>query len=160
METTKVGGFDPIFLNVLHDLIDFTDEPGQSGHHAPSRAYVRDAKAMAATPADVVEYPNCYQFAIDMPGLKPDLIKVQIEENQQLVVSGERKRESEKNKEGKYVKMERRLGKYLKKFPLPETADAEKVSAVYQDGVLSVTVEKRPPPEPKKAKTIEVQVAG
>lgn len=152
-------GFEPIFLNALHDLLDFSDEPGQSAHHAPSRAYVRDAKAMAATPADVVEYPNSYQFSMDMPGLKMDQIKVQIEDNQ-LVVSGERKRESEKVKEGKYVRMERRLGKYLKKFELPETADTEKIAAVYQDGVLSVTVEKKPPPEPRKAKTVEVQVGG
>ncbi|XP_022982419.1 17.1 kDa class II heat shock protein-like [Cucurbita maxima] len=156
MELARMG-LDPIFLNALHDLLDFTDEPGQSTHHGPSRAYVRDAKAMAATPADVVEYPNAYQFSIDMPGLKMDQIKVQIEDNQ-LVVTGERKRESEKAKEGKYVTMERRLGKYLKKFVLPEAADVDKVSAAYQDGVLSVTVEKKPPPEPKKAKTIEVRV--
>ena len=41
------------------------DEKGKSN---PSRAYVRDAKAMAAaTPADVAEYPNCYVFVVDMP---------------------------------------------------------------------------------------------
>ncbi|KAA0064522.1 hypothetical protein IC582_015371 [Cucumis melo] len=157
MDVAKMG-FDPLFLNALHDLLDFSDEPGQSSHHAPSRAYLRDAKAMAATPADVVEYPNSYQFTIDMPGLKSDQIKVKVEDGQ-LVVSGERKRESEKVKEGKFVRMERRLGKYLKKFELPETADTDKISAAYQDGVLSVTVEKKPPPEPKKAKTIEIHVA-
>uniref|UniRef100_A0A0A0L5D4 SHSP domain-containing protein n=2 Tax=Cucumis sativus TaxID=3659 RepID=A0A0A0L5D4_CUCSA len=158
MEVAKMPGFDPLFLNALHDLLDFSDEPGQGSHHAPSRAYLRDAKAMAATPADVVEYPNSYQFTIDMPGLTSDQIKVKVEDGQ-LVVSGERKRESEKVKEGKFVRMERRLGKYLKKFDLPETADADKVSAAYRDGVLSVTVEKKPPPEPKKAKSIEVRVA-
>ncbi|XP_038897782.1 17.3 kDa class II heat shock protein-like [Benincasa hispida] len=156
MDIAKMG-FDPIFLNALHDLLDFTDEPGQCSHHAPSRAYVRDAKAMAATPADVVEYPNSYQFTIDMPGLKSDQIKVKIEDSQ-LVVSGERKRESEKVKEGKLVRKERRLGKYLKKFGLPEATDTDKVSAAYQDGVLSIMVEKKPPPEPKAAKNIEVHV--
>lgn len=83
-----------------------------------------------------------------MPGLKPDQIRVVVEENNTMVVSGERKREKEKNV--KYMKMERRLGKYLKKFPLPENADTEKITAVYQDGVLTVTVGKKPPPEHKQ----------
>ncbi|XWS72405.1 hypothetical protein CRYUN_Cryun02cG0037100 [Craigia yunnanensis] len=92
-----------------------------------------------------------------MPGLKQDQVKVQVEEGNLLVVSGERKREKEKDQGVKYIKMEGRLGKYLKKFQLPE--DTEKISASYQDGVLTVTVEKKPPPEPKKPKMVEVKVS-
>lgn len=124
---------------------------------------------MAATPADVKEYPNSYVFVLDMPGLKQDHIRVQVEDGNVLVVSGERKREKEKDQKDQndgagggllsYIKMESRLGKFLKKFVLPENADTEKIAAAYQDGVLTVTVEKRPPPEPKKPKTIEVQIA-
>ncbi|RVX17417.1 17.2 kDa class II heat shock protein [Vitis vinifera] len=44
----------------------------------------------------------------------------------------------------------------MRKFALPENANTDKISAVCQDGVLTVTVEKLPPPEPKKPKTIEV----
>ncbi|KAF8040644.1 hypothetical protein BT93_B2770 [Corymbia citriodora subsp. variegata] len=162
-------GFDPTVLDTLHELLDLSDEADGKSHHAPSRAFLRDKKAMAATPADVKEYPNSYVFVLDMPGLKPDQIRVQVEEGNMLVVSGERKREKEKDlkdqKDGdgggllRYIKMERRLGKYLKKFVLPENADPEKITAAYQDGVLTVTVEKRPPPEPKKPKSIEVQIA-
>ncbi|KAF2304306.1 hypothetical protein GH714_029653 [Hevea brasiliensis] len=83
---------------------------------------------MASTPADVKEYPNSYVFIIDMPGLKSGDIKVHVEDDNMLLISGERKREEEK--EG---------AKY--------------------DGVLTVTVEKLPPPEPKKPKTIEVKIA-
>jgi len=54
--------------------------------------------------------------------------------------------------------MERRVGKFMRKFVLPENADGDKVSAVCQDGVLTVTVPKLPPPEPKKPKTIEVKI--
>ncbi|KAF5810303.1 17.9 kDa class II heat shock protein [Helianthus annuus] len=55
----------------------------------------------------------------------------------------------------------RRRWRFMRKFPLPENANAntDKISAVCQDGVLTVTVEKLPPPEPKKPKTIQVQVA-
>ncbi|KAL0447364.1 UNVERIFIED_CONTAM: class II heat shock protein [Sesamum latifolium] len=92
-----------------------------------------------------------------MPGLKPGDIKVQVEEDNVLLISGERKREEER--EGaKYVRMERRVGKFMRKFALPENANTDKITAVCEDGVLTVAVEKVPPPEPKKPKTIEVKV--
>lgn len=151
-------GFDSTMLDVLHELLEIGDE-AEKPHHGPSRAYLRDAKAMAATPADAKESPNAFIFVIDMPGLKADQVKVHVEDGNILVVSGERKREREKEQGVRYMKMERRLGKYLKKFVLPENADIEKISATYQDGVLTVTVEKKPPPEPKQPKTVEVRVA-
>ena len=69
------------------------------------------------------------------------------------------KREVEEKEGAKYVRMERRVGKFMRKFVLPEDANIEKISAVCQDGVLTVNVEKLPPPEPKKPKTIEVKIA-
>ncbi|KAM0886832.1 hypothetical protein ACQ4PT_029447 [Festuca glaucescens] len=71
--------------------------------------------------------------------------------------TGERQREEKED--AKYLRMERRMGKLMRKFVLPENADMEKISAVCRDGVLTVSVEKLPPPEPKKPKTIQVQVA-
>ncbi|KAL3497447.1 hypothetical protein ACH5RR_040179 [Cinchona calisaya] len=154
-------GFDNSMISAIHDMIDMIDESPEKPQH-PSRAYIRDAKAMKATPADIIEFPNSYHFVIDMPGLKSDQIKVHLEDGNVLVVSGVRRREKERDKEKddgvKYIRMERRLGKLLKKFILPENADTEKISASYLDGVLSVVVEKSPPPEPKKPKVIEVRV--
>ncbi|BFG18091.1 hypothetical protein CerSpe_043650 [Prunus speciosa] len=153
-------GFEPNLLETLHDLLDFSDEQNQSSHHAPSRQYVRETKAMAATPADIKETQNAYIFVVDVPGLRPDMVNVQVEDDNVLVVSGERRREKERDQGIKYLRMERRLGKYLKKFVLPENADIEKISAECQDGVLNVTVAKKPPPEPKKPKTIQVQISS
>ncbi|KAL4563942.1 hypothetical protein LXL04_027991 [Taraxacum kok-saghyz] len=158
-------GFDTPFFRNLHHILDGTDDNTtnnkSSNATGPTRAYVRDARAMAATPADVKEYPNSYVFIVDMPGLKSGDIKVQVEDDNVLVISGERKREhDQEEKEGvKYVRMERRIGKFMRKFALPENANMEKISAICQDGVLTVTVEKLPPPVPKKPKTIQVQVA-
>lgn len=153
--------FIPLLQN-LHHILEETDKSTSSNNTnvgEPGRAYVRDARAMAATPADVKEYPNSYVFIIDMPGLKSGDINVQVEEDNVLVISGERKRENEEKEGVKYVRMERRIGKFMRKFSLPENANMDKISAVSQDGVLTVTVEKLPPPEPKKPKTIQVQVA-
>ncbi|CAI9093755.1 OLC1v1029316C1 [Oldenlandia corymbosa var. corymbosa] len=151
-------GLDTSMISAIQDMLDLmdtdADKPGQSQH--PSKAYIRDTKAMRATPADVIEYPNSYQYVVDMPGLKPDQLKVHLEEDNVLVVSGDRKREKEEDV--KFLKMERRVGKLLKKFVLPENADTNKINANYQDGVLTVTVDKVPPPEPKTPKLIEVKV--
>lgn len=148
----------PIF-SVLEDMLEVPEEHTEKSRNTPSRAYMRDAKAMAATPADVIELPNAYAFVVDMPGIKGNEIKVQIENENVLVVSGERQRENKENEGVKYVRMERRMGKFMRKFQLPENTDLEKITAVCNDGVLKVTVQKLPPPEPKKPKTIQVQVA-
>lgn len=74
-----------------------------------------------------------------------------------LEISGERKREEEEDV--KYIRMERRVGKFMRKFTLPNDCNMEAISATCHDGVLSVTVPKLPPPEPKKPKTIEVKIA-
>ncbi|PWA88240.1 Alpha crystallin/Hsp20 domain-containing protein [Artemisia annua] len=152
-----MGLDSPLLLNNnlhYHILDDTTNNKSK-----PTRAYVRDARAMSATPADVKEYPNAYVFIVDMPGLKSGDIKVQVEDDNVLVISGETKREEEEKEGVKYIRMERRIGKFMRKFSLPEDANIEKISAVCQDGVLNVTVEKLPPPEPKKRKLVQVQVA-
>ncbi|GAB4853752.1 hypothetical protein Ancab_017945 [Ancistrocladus abbreviatus] len=158
----RMMGFDSPLFSTLQHLLDSTNESEKS-QSAPTRAYFQDAKAMAATPVDIKEYPNSYVFIIDMPGLKSGDIKVQVEDDNVLIISGERKREAEEEKEGgggvKYLKMERRVGKLMRKFVLPENANTEAITAVCQDGVLTVTVQKLPPPEPKKPKTIEVKIA-
>ncbi|KAL2545077.1 17.6 kDa class II heat shock protein [Forsythia ovata] len=151
-------GFDTPILHAVHDMLDGAGKESDKTMTAPTRTYVRDAKAMAATPADVKEYPNSYVFLVDMPGLKSGDIKVEIEDGKVLVISGEKKREEVKEG-GKYLKMERRVGKLMRKFVLPENANVDSIKAVCEDGVLSVTVEKLPPSKPKRPKTIEVKVA-
>ena len=148
-------GYDTPLFSTLQHMMDIAG--AEDSKSAPTRSYVRDAKAMAATPADVKEYPKTYAFVIDMPGLKSGDIKVQVEDDNVLVISAERRRDEE-DKDAKYLRMERRVGKLMRKFVLPENANTDAISAVCQDGVLTVTVEKLPPPEPKKPKTIEVKV--
>ncbi|KAL7150843.1 hypothetical protein ABFS83_05G141000 [Erythranthe nasuta] len=152
-------GFDAPILHALQSMIDPEDSDGGKSVGAPTRSYVRDARAMAATPADIKEYASSYAFVIDMPGLKSGDIRVQVEDGNVLLISGERKRGEEEKEGAKYVRMERRIGKFMRKFVLPENADTDKIAAVCQDGVLTVTVEKLPPPQPKKPRTIEVQIA-
>ncbi|KAH0467405.1 hypothetical protein IEQ34_004643 [Dendrobium chrysotoxum] len=121
---------------------------------------MRDTRAMASTPADVKELPSAYEFVLDIPGLKYDDIKVQIEDENLLVITGERRRDDEKDKEdGKYNRIERWMGKFMRKFTLPDNANLDFITVVCRDGVLTVALEKLPLPEQKKPKTIEVKIA-
>lgn len=156
----RIMGMDSPIFSTLQHVMDLADDGDNKSFNAPTRTYVRDAKAMAATPADIKEYPNSYVFVVDMPGLKVGDIKVQVEDDNVLLISGERKREEDKEgaNAAKYVRMERRVGKFMRKFVLPENANTDAISAVCQDGVLTVTVQKLPPPQPKKPKIVEVKV--
>ncbi|KAL6838742.1 hypothetical protein ACP4OV_031456 [Aristida adscensionis] len=159
----RMFGLETPLMAALQHLLDVPDGEGGAGEgkagaaSGPTRTYVRDARAMAATPADVKELPGAYAFVVDMPGLGTGDIRVQVEDERVLVISGERRREEKED--ARYLRMERRMGKFMRKFVLPENADMDKIAAVCRDGVLTVTVEKLPPPEPKKPKTIEVKVA-
>ncbi|GBG88854.1 hypothetical protein CBR_g48466 [Chara braunii] len=106
----------------------------------PSRAFMRESHAMANTAVDVKETPMSYQFVADLPGLGRDEIKVQLENGNTLVISGERHRETKTGEPGdKYHRIERSTGKFMRRFTLPENAEVDKIGAQCKDGVLTVT---------------------
>ncbi|KAL0924041.1 hypothetical protein M5K25_004843 [Dendrobium thyrsiflorum] len=146
-------------LSTLYHLVDLPEEWEQAVN-SPMKSFLRDTRAMASAPADVKELPSAYEFVLDLPGLKSGDIKVQIEEENQLVITGERSRGDEKDKEDeKYLRIERRMGKFKRKFTLPDNVNLEVISAVCRDGVLTVTVEKLLSPEQKKPKKVEIKIA-
>ncbi|MCS6837287.1 MAG: Hsp20/alpha crystallin family protein [Bdellovibrionaceae bacterium] len=97
---------------------------------------------------DVEEKNGVYYVTADLPGMKKDDIKVDLNDNI-LTISGERVRE-EKG-EGKYY--ERCWGKFLRSFSLPKPVDAERVSARYENGVLHLEI---PQKETKSSRTIKI----
>ena len=173
MEFSFSGLGDPVLSAALQQLMDLPDELERQ-LNAPTRAYVRDRRAMANTPMDVKELPSgALVLAVDMPGVRPADVRVQVEDGNVLTISGERKRPAEdagaeasgkqQQQQGgdekpgvKYLRMERRMGKFMRRFPLPESADLDSIRAEYKDGVLTVTVDKKPPPEPKKPRIVQI----
>lgn len=73
----RMFGFGNPNLSTLCHLMDLPEKIKKSLNEL-TRTYVRVAKAMAATPTEVKEYPNSYIFVIDMPGLNSGDIKVQV----------------------------------------------------------------------------------
>ena len=123
----------------------------------PMQNFFRETSAVANTAVDVKETPEAFHFVADLPGLKREEVKVQLEEGNVLSISGERSRE-EKQKSDKYHRVERSTGKFLRRFALPQNAMVDQISAKCENGVLSVTVPKQPP-RLEKPKAIEVQIS-
>jgi HSP20 family protein len=101
-----------------------------------------------APPADVIEDKDAYRFYVEMPGLKDDSIDVHVEDDR-LIVASERKR-PEWPLETQVHIAERDYGTIRRVFRLPLDARREGIRAAYTDGVLEVTVEKRPESKPVK----------
>jgi len=97
---------------------------------------------------DVKETKDGYVFKADMPGVKESDIDIALSGNM-LTVSG--KREAEKQDEGDtWYSYERSYGSFTRSFTLPEAADGDRVRADLRDGVLMVTLPKRPELQPKR----------
>jgi HSP20 family protein len=99
-------------------------------------------------PVDVVEEQDRYHFCFEMPGLKNDSFDVRVEHGT-LIVVAERKQPEWANDARVHI-AERGYGTWRRSFELPEDASADKVHAAYKDGVLEITVEKRPESKPVK----------
>ncbi len=95
---------------------------------------------------DVKETSDEITFHAELPGLKAEDVKVQLE-GDVLTISGEKRAQTESK--GDYRIVERRYGKFVRSFTLPESADAEKIGAEYSDGVLTVTLAKLAKSKPR-----------
>ncbi len=91
---------------------------------------------------DIVEKKDRYVLRADVPGVKPEDIDVNME-NGMLSVSGERHLESAEEDQGAR-RVERVSGKFYRRFRLPDTADAEEISARSANGILEVVIPKQP----------------
>ena len=88
------------------------------------------------------------------PGMKKNDFKVGVEDDV-LTISAEREETKEENEE-MYNRREFTYASFQRKFTLPETIDANKVTAKYEDGVLLLSLPKKPEAQPKPAKTIKI----
>lgn len=106
------------------------------------------------TPAvDVYETPVGYQFAVELPGMAPETVEVEVKENR-LTIKGERKDAGLKDGE-RYLHRERPTGRFARVFRMTKPVEAEHVTAEYRNGILFVAVPLRENARPRK---IQVQV--
>ncbi|CAL5213334.1 unnamed protein product [Lathyrus oleraceus] len=143
--------YDPFSLDVWDPLKDF---PFPSS--ALSASIPRENSAFVSTRVDWKETPEAHVFKADLPGLKKEEVKVEVEDDRVLQISGERSVEKE-DKNDEWHRVERSSGKFLRRFRLPENAKMDKVKASMENGVLTVTVPKE---EIKKAELKSIEISG
>jgi HSP20 family protein len=102
---------------------------------------------------DVLERDNRLVTRVDLPGLKKEDVKVEVTDGH-LAISGERKSETEEEKDNVY-RCERSYGSFYRAVPLPDGAKLEDVKATFADGVLEVSV---PLPAKAEAKPRAVKI--
>ncbi|KAL3679748.1 hypothetical protein R1sor_022704 [Riccia sorocarpa] len=102
----------------------------------------QDGRAVAATQVDWVETADAHVFTADMPGLRKEDVRVELEGDSILQISGHRSRDSEARPETLH-RLERSQGRFLRRFPLPPNTRIEDVQAKVENGVLTVTVPKK-----------------
>ena len=90
---------------------------------------------------DIVEKSDSYVLRADVPGVAPEDIEVHMEKGV-LSLSGERHSEKTDESEG-MRRVERVSGKFYRRFTLPETADAEEITAHSANGILEVRIPKQ-----------------
>ncbi|KAJ0809312.1 putative small heat shock protein HSP20 [Helianthus annuus] len=140
--------FDPFSLDVWDPFRDF---PISS-----SSDVSRETSAWVNARVDWKETPEAHVFKADLPGIKKEEVKVEVEDGNILQITGEKNVEKE-DKNDKWHRVERSSGKFTRRFRLPETAKMDQVKAAMENGVLTITVPKE---EAKKPNVKSIEISG
>lgn len=104
---------------------------------------------------DVIEDEKALYFEAEIPGVIKEDVKVSVNDENILTIKGEKK--FERKEEAKLCcRHERNYGEFTRSFLLPDNVDSEKISANYENGVLTLTVPKMEPAKPKE-KVVEIR---
>jgi len=104
-------------------------------------------------PTDVVEDSEGIRISLELPGIKPEDVEVTIE-NRTLTVKGEKTQASEQ-KSTRLHRYERSYGRFERSFQLPDTIDADRISARYEHGVLTLTLPRAEEAKPRKVQVVK-----
>lgn len=115
-----------------------------------------ETSSFVNTRVDWKETPEAHVFKADLPGIKKEEVKVEIQDGNVLQISGEKSVEKE-DKNDTWHRVERSSGKFLRSFRLPENAKVDQVKAGMENGVLTITVPKE---EVKKADVKSIEISG
>ena len=133
----NIARFEPwTFVDLLHRDLDrlVGARRGVSDDQSPVANWV---------PAvDIIEEQDRFVLRADVPGVKAEDIEVAMD-NGVLSVSGERHAIAPSDDSGAQ-RIERVTGRFLRRFTLPDTADAEGISAKSNSGILEVVIPKAP----------------
>ncbi|WP_312763562.1 Hsp20/alpha crystallin family protein [Epilithonimonas sp.] len=104
---------------------------------------------------NIKEDENGFVVEMAAPGMKKGDFKINVD-NSLLTISSQKQEEQKEGDGEKYTRREFAYHAFTRSFTLPNSADADKVSASYNDGILTVTIPKKEEAKPKPPKSIEI----
>lgn len=137
---------DPVFA--LRRLNSILDDAFNLWPYAAEGGAITSAWVPAV---DVTEDKEGVRITAELPGVRPDDVKISLE-NSLLTIRGEKKQVSEE-KTDRTHRYERQYGAFERSFSLPSTVDVEKIEARFEHGVLTVTL-----PKAEKAKPRQIEI--
>jgi HSP20 family protein len=102
---------------------------------------------------DVFEDKESIKIVVEIPGVKPEDVKLSLENNL-LTIRGEKRQAAEEQTE-RVHRYERSYGSFERAFALPSTVDPDRILAAVDHGILTVTL-----PKADRAKPREIQVTA
>ena len=103
---------------------------------------------------NVKEEEDSFVIEVAAPGMEKDDFDIQLDHNQ-LTISSEKETEQSEEAE-KYTKREFAYSSFQRSFTLPDSANGEKISAKYNNGILTLSIPKREEAKPKPTRKISI----
>ncbi len=129
-------------MSVREDLNSLFESPFWSGRGRPGQLFSAWSPAL-----DLYQNSDNVVAVVELPGMRREDIEISLHDGT-LTISAARKRETSNGE--KAERTERYIGKFRRSITLPTRVDANKVSATYRDGILTVTLPKATEAKPKQ----------
>ncbi|AEE17670.1 Hsp20/alpha crystallin family protein [Treponema brennaborense] len=136
--------FNPRFTSDLFDVID-----RNLADFVPA---AETGRAFMNPKVDVRETKDAYVLDMDLPGITEKDVEINLKDRV-LSISSVKEEKKEEKKEGEWLIKERRSAAFSRRFTLPQDIDAEKVTAEFKNGVLTIDIPRKPETQ---AKTIAI----
>jgi HSP20 family protein len=136
-----------LLRSLFDDFFEVMETPGKG-----KRSWFEGA--MWEPAVDLIDKKDRLIAKVELPGVEKKDVKISLSDNN-LTIQGEIKKEEETRKENYYYR-ERAYGNYARTISLPAEIDKDKISAKFKNGILEVTIPKKPEVQPKEI-TIEAE---
>jgi HSP20 family protein len=137
----------PVWANLVNSFFNNDLADWSSRHYSDTNTTL---------PAvNIKENTDAFEVEMATPGMAKDDFKIELN-NDLLTISSEKKNESEIKEGETYTRREYSYQSFSRSFNLPKTVDAEKISAKYENGILSITIPKKEEVKPKPVKQISI----
>lgn len=155
---SSIGGSPFTFMRRFSEEMDrlFEDFGFGRGGLVPSLGRGFD-QALWSPQVEMFEREDQLVVRADLPGMKKDDVNVEITDDA-VIIQGERRNESEENREG-YYHSERSYGSFYRSIPLPEGVNADQANATFRNGVLEITMQ-APARQESRSRRLDIREEG